>query len=176
MFYEVRIPWFLLFGCSCAAAKQYEQFGYVSGEVLFLVLAHYACAKGEQLTLTTWDIHQEKFRFMLIFWNMANVPMTYCHGAVFLASRHPATYAWDKTALALLDGHVKRRTFPHLPWQEVHNPRTIATDCGEKILIDGWYTYARAHHGLREPVPWFYAVFFWVIVAHRTQRDVAKCR
>ncbi|KAA8646601.1 uncharacterized protein ATNIH1004_008034 [Aspergillus tanneri] len=90
------------YGSACAAAKQYEQFGYVSGEVLFLVLAHYACAKGEQLTLTTWDIHQEKFRFMLIFWNMANVPMTYCHGAVFLASRHPATYAWDKTALALL--------------------------------------------------------------------------
>ncbi len=54
MFYEVRIPWFILFGLSCAAAaRQYQQYGYVSGEVLFLVMAHFtyanACAKGEHL-------------------------------------------------------------------------------------------------------------------------------
>ena len=59
MFYEVRIPWFILFLISCAAAtRQYETYGYVSGEVLFLVMAHYlyanACAKGEQLIITSW--------------------------------------------------------------------------------------------------------------------------
>ena len=41
MFFEVRLPWFMLFLISCAtAARQYEQFGWVSGEVGFLVLAH----------------------------------------------------------------------------------------------------------------------------------------
>lgn len=59
MFYEVRIPWFILFLISSAAAvRQYEAYGYVSGEVLFLVMAHYlyanACAKGEQLIITSW--------------------------------------------------------------------------------------------------------------------------
>lgn len=41
MFFEVRLPWFILFSISCAAAaRQYERFGWVSGEVCFLVMAH----------------------------------------------------------------------------------------------------------------------------------------
>jgi Delta24(24(1))-sterol reductase len=59
MFFEVRIPWYILFLLSCgAAARQYEQFGYVSGEVGFLVMAHFlyanACSKGEECIVTTW--------------------------------------------------------------------------------------------------------------------------
>lgn len=59
MFSEVRMPWYLLFLISSAAAtRQYEQFGFVSGEVGFLVLAHFlyanACAKGEECITTTW--------------------------------------------------------------------------------------------------------------------------
>lgn len=62
MFYEVRIPWFILFLISSSvAARQYELYGYVSGEVLFLVMAHFlyanACAKGEQLIITSWYGH-----------------------------------------------------------------------------------------------------------------------
>jgi delta24(24(1))-sterol reductase len=59
MFFEVRLPWYMLFAVSCAAAvKQYEQFGYVSGEVGFLVMAHFlyanACSKGEECIVPTW--------------------------------------------------------------------------------------------------------------------------
>lgn len=59
MFFEVRLPWFILFGISCAAAaRQYEQFGYVSGEIGFLVMAHFlyanACSKGEECIVPTW--------------------------------------------------------------------------------------------------------------------------
>lgn len=59
MFFEVRMPWYFLLILSLgAAARQYEQYGYVSGEVMFLVMAHYlyanACAKGEELIITTW--------------------------------------------------------------------------------------------------------------------------
>jgi delta24(24(1))-sterol reductase len=55
----VRMPWFILLGITCAtAAKQYELYGYVSAEVMFLVMAHFlyanACAKGEECILTTW--------------------------------------------------------------------------------------------------------------------------
>lgn len=61
MFFEVRLPWYILFGLSCAAAaRQYESYGYVSGEVMFLVMAHYlyanACSKGEELIITTWYV------------------------------------------------------------------------------------------------------------------------
>lgn len=59
MFYEVRIPWFILFLITCSvAARQYETYGYVSPEVIFLVVAHYlytnACAKAEQMIITSW--------------------------------------------------------------------------------------------------------------------------
>jgi delta24(24(1))-sterol reductase len=61
MFYEVRIPWFILFFISCGtAAKQYEVYGYVSAEVLFLVMVHYlytnACAKAEELITSSWYV------------------------------------------------------------------------------------------------------------------------
>lgn len=59
MFFMLRLPWNILFGISCAtAARQYENYGYVSAEVWFLVMAHFlytnACAKGEECTTTTW--------------------------------------------------------------------------------------------------------------------------
>lgn len=59
MFFEVRLPWYMLFLLSFgAAARQYEQLGWVSGEVGFLVMAHFlyanACAKGEECITTTW--------------------------------------------------------------------------------------------------------------------------
>ena len=59
MFYEVRIPWFILFLITASvAARQYELYGYVSAEVIFLAGAHWlyanACAKGEHLIITSW--------------------------------------------------------------------------------------------------------------------------
>lgn len=59
MFFEVRLPWFILLGITAGtAARQYENLGYVSGEVAFLFMAHFlyanACSKGEECITTTW--------------------------------------------------------------------------------------------------------------------------
>lgn len=59
MFFEVRLPWYILLFLSMgAAARQYEVYGYVSGEVGFLVMAHFlyanACSKGEECIVSTW--------------------------------------------------------------------------------------------------------------------------
>lgn len=59
MFFEVRIPWYILFLLTLATAlKQWEDYGYVSGEVAFLMMAHFlyanACSKGEELIITSW--------------------------------------------------------------------------------------------------------------------------
>lgn len=41
MFFEVRLPWFILLFISAAtAARQYEIFGWISGEVGFICMAH----------------------------------------------------------------------------------------------------------------------------------------
>ncbi|KAF7931348.1 hypothetical protein EAE99_003819 [Botrytis elliptica] len=136
-------------------------------------MAHFlyanACAKSKHLITTTWDMYQEKMGFMLTFWNMADVPFSYCHCTLYLANQDPAKYAWNKYALTAFfflylfvywvwdtsNGQkdsfrtmergtfVKRRTFPQLPWQELYNPKTIMADNGDAILADGWYGLAR---------------------------------
>lgn len=61
MFFEVRLPWYILLLVTLgAAARQYEVYGYVSGEVGFLLMAHFlyanACSKGEECIITTWCV------------------------------------------------------------------------------------------------------------------------
>ncbi|CAF3566956.1 C-24(28) sterol reductase [Fusarium graminearum] len=221
MFFEVRMPWYILLILSLGtAARQHEQYGYVSGEVWFLVMAHFlyanACAKGEELIITTWDMYYEKWGFMLIFWNLAGVPLSYCHCTIYLANHHPDVYRWNRGILAaMFVGYlfwywvwdscnsqknrframekgklVLRNTFPQVPWQTIHNPKTIVSPQGT-ILVDGWYGLARKIHytadvwfavswglitGFESPFPWFYPVFFCCMIAHRAARDIHRCR
>ncbi|RAH44261.1 c-24(28) sterol reductase [Aspergillus brunneoviolaceus CBS 621.78] len=177
MFFEVRLPWYiLLFVTMGAAARQYETYGYVSGEVGFLLMAHFlyanACSKGEECIVSTWDMYYEKWGFMLIFWNLAGVPLSYCHCTIYLANHDPATYRWNRPFLIFLyvaylfvywvwdttnsqknryrqqerGTLVFRKTFPQLPWQTLKNPKTITAEDGSKILVDGWYGKARKIH------------------------------
>lgn len=169
MFFEVRLPWFILFLTTLGtAARQYERYGYVSGEVGLLLLAHFlyanACAKAEELIVPTWDMYYEKWGFMLIFWNLAGVPLTYCHCTLWLANHHPSEYplnrwvlvAWYAAYLFVYwvwdtcngqknrfrasenGGRVLRNAFPVLPYQHIENPRVIRTEDGSTILADGW--------------------------------------
>ena len=175
MFFELRLPWFTLFLITLGtAARQYEQFGYVSGEVGLLLMGHFlyanACCKGEELIVPTWDMYYEKWGFMLIFWNMAGVPLSYCHCTLYLANHHPSTYALNKFALVALyvtylfvywvwdttnsqknrfraqqfGGASTRKSFPYLPWQIVENPKIIRSEDGGTILADGWCKLLRS--------------------------------
>ncbi|KZZ86954.1 Delta(24(24(1)))-sterol reductase [Ascosphaera apis ARSEF 7405] len=222
MFFEVRLPWFILLLVTMgAAARQWEMYGYISGEVGLLLLAHYlyanACAKGEECIVPTWDMYYEKWGFMLIFWNLSGVPLSYCHCTIYLANHHPDTYRWNKFALFLLyvayifvywvwdttnsqknrfrqqqrGDMITRKTFPQLPWQTVENPKTITSKKGYTLLVDGWYGYARKIHytcdiffaiswglvtGFNSPFPWFYPVFFCIMITHRAMRDIRRCK
>ncbi|KAF2456753.1 sterol reductase/lamin B receptor [Lineolata rhizophorae] len=222
MFFEVRLPWYILLLLSMGtAARQYEQYGAVSPEVGFLLMAHFlyanACSKGEQLICSTWDMYYEKWGFMLIFWNLAGVPLSYCHCTLYLANHHPDEYRWNRYALSALyvsylfvywvwdtcnsqknsfraqerGYYAPRATFPQLPYRVVENPRKIPTSTGDSLLCDGWYGYARKVHyacdayfalcwalitGFDSPFPWFYPVFFVVMISHRCARDIQRCR
>jgi delta24(24(1))-sterol reductase len=177
MFFEVRLPWFMLFLISSASAlKQYQQYGYVTPQVCFFLVAHWlyanACAKGEELIVTTWDMAHEKWGYMLIFWNMAGVPLTYCQGLLYLVRNDPSLYQWSTvtnvslfvllfTAYYIFDTCnsqknrfrqmergtlIHRKTFPQLPWQTLHNPTFIRCKNGGTLLTSGWYGLARKVH------------------------------
>lgn len=105
---------------------------------------------------------------MLVFWNLAGVPLSYCHCTLYLINHDPAEYRWPRWALVLFFSSylfvywvwdtcnsqknifrqrergdtVDRKTFPQLPWKEVKNPRVIKTDTGDSLLCDGWCTFA----------------------------------
>lgn len=128
----------------------------------------------------------EKLGFLLTFWNMAGVPFTYCHCALYFANHDPSEYRWNKYALAALvvvylfmywmwdtaNSHknsfrqmergqlIERNTFPQLPWQYVENPRAIETETGDRILVDGWFGI------IRKPnyVPDMFFAFSWGLI------------
>ena len=109
-------------------------------------------------------MYYEKLGFMLTFWNLAGVPLSYCHCTIYLANHAPSTYHWRWPALAALyivylfcywvwdtangqknrfrqeesGGGVPRKAFPQLPWQSIKNPKVIKTDSDHSILADGW--------------------------------------
>lgn len=120
------------------------------------------------------DMYYEKWGFMLIFWNLSGVPLSYCHCTIYLANHHPDTYRWNKFALFLLyvayifvywvwdttnsqknrfrqqqrGDMITRKTFPQLPWQTVENPKTITSKKGYTLLVDGWCKYMPNYLGI----------------------------
>ncbi|ORX72853.1 hypothetical protein DL89DRAFT_265046, partial [Linderina pennispora] len=154
LFTELRIPWPVLFFISLSCAfKQYETIGYVTPESAFMVLAHWlysnACNKGEECVITSWDIFYELESWYLLFWNLAGVPFSYCYSSIYLLQNGPMNFSlpwrnrfrmfWNNTL-------IKRNAFPQLPYSFIKDAKYIQTQHGNKLLIDGWYAYARKPH------------------------------
>ncbi|CAE6446070.1 unnamed protein product [Rhizoctonia solani] len=174
MWAEVRIPWVLLFLIAVSGGcKQYETYGYVTPNMAFMILATglyiNACAKGEECIPQTWDMFHEKWGFMIVFWNFAGVPFTYCYSIVYMASHDPSMYRFSTptyialyctllTAYYIFDTSMSQKsrfkmqmqgtyeprwTFPQLPWGTIENPTYIQTAHGNKLLTSGWWQFAR---------------------------------
>ena len=89
------------------------------------------------------------------------------------------------------DGNTRvRKTFPSFSGGVVKNPKFIQTKQGNKLLIDGWWKYARKPNytadfvqsftwavcaGFVTPITFYYPVFFFAVLLHRTGRDFERC-
>ncbi|KAF8323103.1 ERG4/ERG24 ergosterol biosynthesis protein [Clavulina sp. PMI_390] len=221
MWAEVRIPWILLFLIAVSGGvKQYETYGYCTPNMAFMILATglyiNACAKGEECIPQTWDMFHEKWGFMVIFWNFAGVPFTYCYSIIYMATHHPSKYQFQTWQYVLLystlltayyifdssmsqksrfrmqmQGNYKYRyTFPQLPWGTLENPQYIQTAHSNRLLISGWWAYARKPNytadwvqsltwglvvGTASPIPYYYSAFFLAVLTHRCGRDFERC-
>jgi len=156
---------------------------------------------NEPAILTTMDITTDGFGFMLVFGDLAWVPIGYTVQARFL-SFHPT--ALPPLALAgILGLHLlgyltfrgsngQKNAFRNDPSHpSVSHLRTLATERGTKLIVSGWWGIARHINytgdwlmglawclptGLHTPITYFYAIYFLALLLHRDARDFASCK
>ncbi|KAJ1677954.1 C-24(28) sterol reductase [Spiromyces aspiralis] len=220
LFVELRLPWPMLFFVSVGCAvHQYQTIGHTTPQALFMVLAHWlyanACNKGEECVLTSWDMFYEKFGALLAMWNLSVVPFMYCYSSVYIYIRGdtldlPAAWIifcyvlllvgyffWDtgnsqRNRFRMYHNGtlIDRKAFPQLPCSFSPDYKYIQTEHGNKLLIDGWFAYARKPHYTADLVmalswgficsfssffPYYYLVFFLIALVHRVTRDDSRC-
>lgn len=154
----------------------------------------------EDAILTTMDIVYEGFGFMLSFGDLAWVPFLYCLQGRFLLD-HPNPLPWYCLAgIALLNfigyfifrgSNSQKNEFRKNP----NNPalahlESIPTTRTKRLLVSGWWGLCRKPNylgdiimaiawslpcGFTHVIPYFYPIYFTVLLIHRERRDDAIC-
>ncbi|TPX52167.1 hypothetical protein CcCBS67573_g09925 [Chytriomyces confervae] len=156
---------------------------------------------NEAAILTTMDITTDGFGFMLNFGDLAWVPFTYSLQSRYLAM-HPvqlspfavaALIGLKLTGLYIFRGSNGQknafRTNPNSP--SCTHLKYLETKSGSRLLISGWWGIARHVNytgdwlmalswclptGFGSVLPYFYAIYFGVLLWHREMRDEHKCK
>lgn len=204
-FCELRpglIGWVLL-NLACLQ-QQYETLGYVTGSMLLINLFQgfyvWDAQYQERAILTTMDIATDGFGYMLVFGDMCWVPFTYSAQARYLVKHDPHLSVGTLAAIVVLymlgffifrgangQKDVFRRN-PNDP--EVSHLTYLETKRGTKLLTSGWWGMARKINytgdyimgltwcllcGVDSIVPYYYAIYFVILLIHRSIRDDQMC-
>ncbi|KAK4541722.1 c-5 sterol desaturase [Oleoguttula mirabilis] len=138
-------------------AKQYKSYGYITDSILMVAISQSIYVLDalymESAILTTMDLTQDGFGFMLAFGDLAWVPFIYSLQARYL-SVHPIilgpTYVLAILAVQLVGYYIFRasnneknrfRTNPDDP--ALAHLQYIETSTGSKLLTSGWWGQAR---------------------------------
>jgi protein-S-isoprenylcysteine O-methyltransferase Ste14 len=188
------------------AAAQYEKYGEVSiamWAVIALQTAYvFNTFWNESWLLTTIDIQQERFGWMLVFGDLVLVPMTYCLQAFWLIDhfRDPspiyigAVVLFGVAGYAIFMGtNLQKDRFRRSPddfmiWGKP--ARYLETERGTRLLLSGYWGMARHVNylgdwmialsfglcaGFGSIIPYFYPIWFALLLVLRERRDDRWC-
>lgn len=155
---------------------------------------------NEAAVLTTMDVTTDGFGFMLSFGDLAWLPFTYCLQARYLASHPLDLGAINSTIIIAIQligywifrgANSEKDAFRRDPDAERFKNHTyIKTETGTRLLTSGWWGKSRHMNylgdwimawawclptGFSTPIPYFYVVYFAVLLIHRERRDDEKC-
>jgi protein-S-isoprenylcysteine O-methyltransferase Ste14 len=188
------------------AAVQHQRYGFVSLSmvlVLFMQLfyiAHYFWA--ERFILSTIDIRTERFGWLLVYGDLAWVPMTYCAQAFYLIDHVHDLPVWAGVLILGFNfagfylfraTNMQKDRFRRDPdncviWGKP--AEYLDTARGSKLLVSGFWGWARHVNYLGDEmmalawslpclfgslVPYFYPLWFGLLLVMRERRDDRWC-
>ncbi|XP_039980736.1 delta(14)-sterol reductase LBR isoform X2 [Xiphias gladius] len=156
---------------------------------------------NEEAILTTMDFMHDGFGFMLAFGDLVWVPFTYTIQTYYLV-KHPKPLSLPVlTAIVLLKfvgfyiyrkSNSEKNTFRRNPSDpKLSYLKTIPTATGKSLLVSGWWGVVRHPNylgdllmalawslpcGFSHLLPWYYMIYFIILLVHRDSRDMSQCR
>ncbi len=184
---------------------QYMKHGYVTAAMVlvvafqFLYIADYFW--HEEAILTTTDIVNDRFGFMLAFGDLAWVPLTYSLQAFYLIEHTHDLPVWGIILMVILNMtgyylfravNIQKHRFRTDPEYRIRGkkPEYIQTAQGNRLLVSGFWGWSRHFNYVGDimmalawclpclfesPLPYFYVIYFTILLVHRERRDDKKC-
>ena len=189
----------------CFAAMQWATEGRLRASMLLVVafqgLYIFDALMCEPAILTTMDITSDGFGYMLVFGDLVWVPFTYSLQARYLLE-HPVELSWPAVAAIVALQVAGYAIFRGANNQKdafrrdasapaVAHLRSLPTARGTRLIVSGWWGASRHINyfgdwlmaaawclpcGFASPIPYFYVIYFGVLLVHRAQRDDEACR
>ncbi|RGB30308.1 ERG4/ERG24 ergosterol biosynthesis protein [Rhizophagus diaphanus] len=187
------------------AAKQYHDLGYITiGMILVIIFQGWYCIDSvynEPAVLTTMDITTDGFGWMLSFGNITWLGFLYPLQARYLAMK-PNHLSWLEIAIIVSlqtigytifrGANNEKNAFRNNPDDpKLKDLKYMTTESGSKLIISSWWGKARHINylgdwimswawclpcGLNDIFPYFYVIYFAVLLIHRELRDEEKCK
>ena len=155
----------------------------------------------EEAMLSTWDINNENYGFMLAFGFTVWMPFNFSLQAQYLVHNTPHVPGWLAALLVLLNfagyfvfrtSNLQKHRFRTVPGAKIwgREPSFIQTQRGTRLLTAGWWGIARHSNyfgdllmalawcipcGFSHITPYFYFIYFAPLLIDRERRDDRHC-
>eukprot|EP00740_Mantoniella_antarctica_P014235 CAMPEP_0181374646 /NCGR_PEP_ID=MMETSP1106-20121128/16147_1 /TAXON_ID=81844 /ORGANISM="Mantoniella antarctica, Strain SL-175" /LENGTH=431 /DNA_ID=CAMNT_0023492673 /DNA_START=92 /DNA_END=1387 /DNA_ORIENTATION=+ len=187
------------------AQRQFQTTGAVS-PAMGLVCAFQALYVVDALwfetaILTTMDVTTDGFGFMLAFGDLVWVPFTYSLQARYILEHPKELEGWFLALILAIKvagyvvfrgSNLEKNWFRNNPDDpRVKHLRYLPTERGTRLIVSGWWGVARHVNylgdwlmawawclpcGVDDIVPYFYVIYFGILLVHRDLRDGEACK